>query len=129
VTLCYWAPDEPIEAIGRQVHHAFPRPVLVRHDGVRQGDNDQGTLFVEVIDQAPLSDGLKRLYDGTHVIFPPLRDWLWHVTCVRDTRGRDVEALKRSAADLRIEVPWLFDTVSLMELRGEKYEAVETWRL
>jgi hypothetical protein len=128
-TLCYWAPDAPIEEIEQQVRYAFPEALDIRLGGVMQGDNDQGTLFVEIIDEQPLDAGVQRLYDGTHVKFPPRDGWQWHVTCVRDTRGRDAEALLEAAASLRFETPWLFDTVSYLVLDGERYRPLATWRL
>jgi 2'-5' RNA ligase len=128
-TLCYWAPDAPTEEIEKQVRHAFPAPVEVRLGGVQIGDNDQRTMFVEVLDQKPLDAGLQRLCDGSYVDFPPLRDWRWHVTCVRDTRGRDVEELASAAACLLLDEAWSFDTVALLELRGDAYEPIATWNL
>jgi len=128
-TLCYWAPDAPTEDIERQVRYAFPSTTDVRLGGVRQGSNDQGTLYVEVLDRTPLDEALQRLYDGTHVEFPGLREWRWHVTCVRDTRGKDVAALKQAAASLPDESSWQVDTVAYLELRGERYEPIALWRL
>ncbi len=128
-TLCYWAPDVEVERLEEQVRYAFPTGVDVRLGGVEQGDNDQGTLFVEVIDQELLNHGLQRLYDGSFVEFPPQRDWRWHITCVRDTRDRDVEALRRASRTLQIEGPWRFDTVAYLELRGDRYEPIATWSL
>lgn len=128
-TLCYWAPDEPVDALEKQVRHAFPRPVEVELGGVKQGNNDQGTLYVEVVDPAPLQQGLERLYDGTYAAFPAMDHWRWHVTCVRDTRGKDVDALKAAATSLQIDGAWCVDTVALMELRGDRYEDVARWTL
>lgn len=129
-TLCYWAPDVPVEQIGAQVRHGFPAAVTVRLGPVHQGDNDQGTMFVQILDQEELNAGLKHLYDGTHVQFPGRDDWRWHITCVRDTRGRQMEPLWLAAEKLQVEdTPWVMNTVVLMELRGDRYEVVETWTL
>jgi hypothetical protein len=93
-TLCYWAPVADVENLEEQVRHAFPVPFDVRLGPVRLGTNDQQTMYVEVVDRSPLDEALVRLYDGTHVEMPVRRgDWLWHVTCVRESRGRDQAAL------------------------------------
>ena len=124
-TLCYWAPDARVEDIERQVSHAFSEPIEVRLGQVQQGDNDQGTLFVEVIDQEALNQGLERLYDGRYVLFPEKREtWRWHVTCVRDTRCRELDSLLRAARTLQLDQPWRFNTVALMELRGDQYHVL-----
>jgi hypothetical protein len=127
-TLCYWAPDASTEDLERQVRHAFPQAVDVRLGPVQQGDNDQGTLFVAVLDQDQLNKGLDRLYDGSHAAFPPRRDWRWHVTCVRDTRGKDAAALLDAAKVLN-PGSWRFEEVAYLELRGDRYERLATWRL
>ena len=85
--------------------------------------------LIKVVDPAPLQDGLHRLYDGKYAAFPALDEWRWHVTCVRDTRERDVEALLDAAKSLQVDASWCVDTVALMELRGDRYEDVARWAL
>jgi hypothetical protein len=129
-TLCYWAPEASEEALGMQVRHAFEAPVIVRLGGVKQGDNDQETLFVEVSETEGLEAALRRLYDGSHVEMPALNGgWKWHVTCVRDTRERDLEALWRAAEALSLGCEWRLGRVSYLELRGERYEGLASWQV
>lgn len=130
-TLCYWAPDAEPDVLERQVRHAFPAPFDVRLGDVRKGTNDQETLFVEVIDREPLDRALATLYDGTHVTFPDRRaDWLWHVTCVRESRGRDQDALMRAAQELCLgDAPWTVETVAYMQLQGGAYVTLASWKL
>lgn len=128
VTLCYWAPADGA-TLERQVRHAFANPVTVRLGGVRQFDNGEHTFYVEVLDTAPLDDARRRLYDGTHSTLPPLKQWTWHVTCVRNANGRDPDHLRRAAADLRLNTAWSIDTVAYLELRGDIYEPIATWKV
>jgi hypothetical protein len=128
-TLCYWAPHLEPEALERQVRHAFREPVLVRLGEVRLGDNDQGTFYVEVPDAAPLDAALSRLYDGAFVEMPERDVWRWHVSCIRDSRGRDLDALWLAAEDLKLGQDWSVDTVSYMELQSDRYIEVSTWRI
>lgn len=128
-TLCYWAPAVEPEVMERQVRHAFPRGFDVDLGEVRKGTNDQETLYVEVVDSSRLDGALEKLYDGTHVTLPKRRDqWLWHVTCVRESRGRDQDALMGAAKDLGPLTPWTVDTVAYMELQGSAYMTLATWR-
>ena len=126
-TLCYWVPDLPMDSIETQVCHAFAEPVEVRLGAVRAFANDQGTFYVEVLNTARLDQARRRLYDGTHAPLGEAGDWPWHVTCVRDTRGRDREALLRCAASLDASGPWKVDRVALLELRGDAYAPLGTW--
>jgi hypothetical protein len=129
-TLCYWAPAVAPETLERQVRHAFPAPFDVCLGEVRKGDNDQETFYVEVLDREPLDSALACLYDGTYVEMPKRRDdWLWHVTCVRESRGRDQDALMVAAKELCLDVPWTVDTVAYMELQGDTYAQLASWRL
>ena len=128
-TLCYWAPDASKQALGRQVNHAFSEPVTVRLCPVKQGDNDQGTLYVEVREAEALDAALQRLYDGTYVAMPTVDHWRWHVTCVRDTRERDLEALWAAARQLDLDCAWRIEKVSYLELRGNRYEELACWRV
>lgn len=128
-TLCYWAPALPADELQRQVLHAFQEPVTVRLGCVKQGDNDQATLYVEVCEAEALDGALQRLYDGTFVALPPVDHWRWHVTCVRDTRGRDMDALWTAARGLEMECTWRVDKVTYLELYGDRYEELACWRV
>ncbi|HLF76209.1 MAG TPA: 2'-5' RNA ligase family protein [Dehalococcoidia bacterium] len=128
-TLCYWAPQVEAEAFERQVRHAFPEPVSVKLGEVKIGDNDQGTYYVEVKDFAPLDAALARLYDGTFVEMPKRDVWRWHVSCVRDSRGRDRAAIWQAARELVLNQEWRVDKVAYLELRGTRYQELATWRL
>lgn len=126
-TLCYWAPDLPLSAFEKQVRHAFAEPVEVRLGAVRGFANDQGTLYVEVLNTGQLDRARRRLYDGTHAALGEAGDWPWHVTCVRDTRGWDRDALLRHAGRLDACGPWKVDRVALLELRGDAYTPLGVW--
>lgn len=128
-TLCYWAQDAEPEQLERQVRHAFAEPVAVHLGAVREFDNGEHTFYVEMGDTDRLDAARRRLYDGAHCLLPPLREWTWHVTCVRDSRGRDRDALRRAAADLARDSSWTVDTIALLELRDGVYEPVATWRV
>jgi len=131
-TLCYWAPTVEPELLERQVRHAFDAEGTpsVRLGEVRKGDNDQETLYVEVLDTQPLNSMHARLYDGAFVPLPGRDGWLWHVTCVRESRGKDQEALWAAAQSLDLkDAPWTVDTVAYMELRGDRYESIATWQM
>ena len=126
-TLCYWAPAGDVVALERQVRHAFREPVAVRLGGVQEFDNEEHTLYVRVQDTTSLNAARQRLYDGQYCAFPPLREWTWHVTCVRDSRNRDLKALRQSAADLTLDITWRVDTVAYMELQGSAYVPLALW--
>lgn len=127
-TLCYWAPDVPEDVLEQQVLHAFSEPVSVRLGGVKQGDNDQRTFFVEVTQTEELDHALRRLYDGTHVEMPDLNGgWKWHVTCVRDSRERDLDALWQAAKQLELGCQWRVSQVAYLQLNGERYEEIASW--
>src|SRR5262245_60745917 len=125
-TLCYWASVEPDAALEAQVRHAFPRPVEVRLGRVREFDNGEHTFYVEGLDTADLDAARLRLYDGTHLELPRRLglDWSWHVTCVRDSRGRDRDVLRRLAEGLTLDAPWRIERVAHMELSGGRYESL-----
>ncbi|HWC28462.1 MAG TPA: 2'-5' RNA ligase family protein [Dehalococcoidia bacterium] len=126
-TLCYWAPDVPAEQMERQVRHAFQAPIEVCLGSMKLADNDQGTLFVEVLTTEDLDAALTRLYDAKHLRMPEMNHWRWHVTCVRETRGRDLDALWRAAAELQLNRPWRVDRVSYLQLAGDRYEEIAAW--
>mgnify|MGYP001185913233 CR=1 FL=1 len=126
-TLCYWAPTADHALIERQVRHAFATPVSVYLGAVQEFDNDQHTFYVEVTASETLDDVRRRLYDGTHIELPPLTDWRWHVTCVRDSRERDLDALRAAAKELTVNQEWRIDTVSYLELQGDRYVELAAW--
>jgi 2'-5' RNA ligase len=130
-TLCYWASVEPGAALEAQVRHAFPGPVEVRLGGVREFANEEHTFYVEVLETAALDAARQRLYDRTHVALPRRLglDWTWHVTCVRDSRGRDREVLRRLATELTVDAPWRVERIAHLELRGERYEPLAEFGL
>jgi hypothetical protein len=128
-TLCYWPPTVEPEVLERQVRHAFDRPVTVRLGSVHEFGNADHTFYVEVLDTADLDAARVRLYDGAYLELPRRPDWTWHVTCVRYGKDGDIEALRRAATDLTLELPWRLDTVAYLELRGDRYETVAEWRV
>lgn len=128
-TLCYWAPVVEPDLLERQVRHAFDRPVAVRLGGVHEFGNQDHTFYVQVEETAALDAARVRLYDGTHLELPGRDAWTWHVTCVRYGVKGDVAALRRAAAELRLDATWQIDTVAYLELRGDRYEPVAEWRL
>lgn len=127
-TLCYWATVDstPLE---RQVRYAFDRPVEVRLGSVHRFENGEGTFYVDVQESAELDRARERLFDGTHVELTGRRTWTWHVTCVRDSRERDLDALSRAADELRLDMPWRIDRVAHLELRQGRYEPLAIWEL
>ena len=129
-TLCYWAPTVEPELLERQVRRAFDRPVAVRLGGVHEFDNDERTFYVEVLETAALDAARVRLYDGAHLALPGRTDWTWHVTCVRSSRDRDdLDTLRLAASTLQLDTTWSVETIAYLELRGDRYEAIATWRI
>jgi hypothetical protein len=101
----------------------------VRLGGVREFDNDEHTFYVEVLDTAPLDRARGRLYDGAHAALPLLKEWTWHVTCIRNSRRCDPHELRVHAQKLTLDAPWMVDTVSFMELRGDRSKPLATWHV
>ncbi|MGB3306201.1 MAG: 2'-5' RNA ligase family protein [Thermomicrobiales bacterium] len=132
-TLCYWVPDVPAEALEAQVRHAFARLVTVQLGRVRQFDNHDRTFYVEVGETGELDAARNRLYDGTHLALPGDPDFTWHVTCVRRSRGRDIDSLRAAADELAAEIGreprWTIDTVAWLELRDGVYQPLATWQV
>jgi hypothetical protein len=128
-TLCYWAPSVEPEALERQVRHAFEKAAAVHLGSVREFGNDEETFYVELMDTSTLDAARARLYDGAHLALPGRHEWTWHVTCVRDSRNRDKDELRRAAADLWLDVEWTVDTVGYLELRGKQYEPIAVWNV
>jgi 2'-5' RNA ligase len=130
LTLCYRPPRVADESIEAQVRHAFPRPVSVRLGGVAALPNRDRTLVVEVLDAAELDQARRRLYDTTFAEMGGYREWPWHITWVRYGIKRDSAALLALAErDLRFDLPWTIDAVSLLELQAGRYQPVAEWRL
>jgi len=133
-TLCYWAPPiEAAEALEAQVRHAFDRPVMVELGGIRTFDNRDRTFYVEVTATADLDAARTRLYDGTYLTMPGDPEFTWHVTCVRRSRGRDIDALRVAADGLASAIGraprWMIDTVAWLELRDGVYQPLATWKV
>jgi len=127
-TLCYWVPALEPDDLARQVRHAFPDPITVRLGKVHEFDNVDRTFYVDVQDTGGLDTARSRLFDGTHVELPGQdRHWTWHVTCVRKSVGRDLDALRWQARKLVVDAPWRVDTVALLELRGDRYHELIRW--
>lgn len=128
-TLCYWADQLDVTQLEAQVRHAFAEPGTVHLGSVHEFDNDQHTFYVEVSDTESLDTARARLYDGTFVALPGKTDWTWHVTCVRESRGRELEPLREAAAGLVVDAAWPIRHVAVMELRGDRYESVASWQV
>lgn len=128
-TLCYWAPAAAPEEVAAQVRHAFPQPVQVRLGRAREFTNRDHTFYIEVLDTAELDDARRRLYDGTYLSLPATADWTWHVTCVRRAPSADQDWLRAAVAALDLDLVWTIDTIAYLELRGDRYETVGSWRL
>lgn len=129
-TLSYWVPPVPMHRLDEQVRHAFARPIAVRLGGVREFDNVDRTFFVDVLNTEALDAARERLFDGTYVDLPARdRHWTWHVTCVRNSVGRDLDALRAHAGDLALDAPWQIDTLACLELQGDRYQEIHRWAL
>jgi hypothetical protein len=126
-TLCYWVPEVPLADLKSQVIHAFRRPVRVRLGAVEEFDNEQHTFYVAVSDSAELDAARRRLYDGRYVALAGFREWTWHVTCVRESIGRDLLPLRAAARDLSLHSDWHIDTVACLELQDARYVALAEW--
>lgn len=128
-TLCYWATGIDIKRLGAQVRHAFPSAPTVRLTPVREFADAQGTFYVGIEEATGLDECRRRLYDGTFASLGDLKEWPWHITCVRDSRNRNVEGIRSAAATLDAGSEWRVRRIACLELRGEQYEPVETWEI
>jgi hypothetical protein len=128
-TLCYWATGLDVDDLGLQVCHAFPAAIPIGLGEVAEFEDEQGTFYVKMLQTSALDAARRRLYDATHLDMGPAREWPWHVTCVRNTNGRDRRTLRSAAATLAPGDTWLLDEVACLELRGDRYETVRSWRL
>lgn len=130
LTVCYRPPHVPIERITAQVRHAFPRPVAVRLGGVAELRNRDRTLVVEVLDTAELDHARRRLFDSTHAEMGGYREWPWHITWVRFGIQRDSAALLALAArELRFDLEWTIERLSLLELNDGRYQPAAEFAL
>jgi len=130
VTLSYWAPAADALRLDEQVRHAFNRPIEVRLGGVREFDNPDGTFYVEVLDAEALDAARERLYDGRFLAIERRPAWWpWHITCVRYAtgRGRDLDALRRSARDLQLDAPWQIRRIEHLQLGSGRYHPLADW--
>ena len=128
-TLCYWVPGISMADLGAQVQHAFSRPATAWLGGVREFANDQHTFYVEVSRHSAVDEARTRLYDRTHTELPGHAEWTWHVTCVRDSRERDLPALRAAATRLTLECEWPVEKVACLELRADRYVVLEEWQV
>ena len=128
-TLCYWAPSVAVETMERQIRHAFPGPVSVRLGKVAEFKNDQHTFYVEVVGTDALEECRRALYDGKYLTFPTADTWTWHVTVVRDSRDRDLRALREATKTLEIPYSWHVSKVSYLQLTGGRYAELASWDL
>ena len=126
-TLCYWPPAVDPDLLYAQIRHAFDEPVTVRLGSVHEFDNTDHTFYLEVQETAALDRMRERLFDGTHVKLAGRTTWTWHVTCVRYGNERDLRLLHEVADQLTLNMPWQVDTVSYLELRGDRYETIAEW--
>ena len=63
-------------------------------------------------------------------VLPPRgRPGTWHITCVRYTRGQDVDRLMAQVAELPVDTPWRIARIAHLELRGDRYEPLAEWTL
>jgi 2'-5' RNA ligase len=132
-TLCYQVTGADLDALDRQVRHAFPEPVTVTLGGVHEFDNREGTFYVEVCGTDALDAARRRLYDGSALRLPGPAEFTWHVTCVRYPDDAEGEELRAAATDLERQIAtapeWTIDTIALLELRGDRYVSIMKWHL
>ena len=131
LTVCYRPPvDAPLESLEAQVRHAFSAPVTVRLGPVFVLAHQEAPLAVSVHDTAALDAARVRLFDGRFVEMGGRHEWPWHITCIRYGHNRDREALlATAAAELSLDAPWVIDTITYLDLRKGKYEALAEWSL
>jgi 2'-5' RNA ligase len=97
---------------------------------VQEFDNVDRTFFVDVSETDVLDSARERLFDGAFVDLPAKdRHWTWHVTCVRNSVRRDLDALRAHAAELSLNTGWEIETIACLELRGGRYLELQRWDL
>ncbi len=129
-TMMYWAifEDADLDAVERQIRHAFPAPVTVRLNDVHVFANPDRTRYVQVSDTDELDAARARLFDGTHYQFPEQRtEWDWHVTVVRYGSKADESMIDAAVGELNLFAPWTVDTLLWLELRDGVYQEVGRW--
>jgi hypothetical protein len=113
-----------------QVRLAFPRPVVVRLQGVAELPNRDHTLAIRVAEAAELDAARRRLFDATHLALGAFREWPWHITWIRyGIRCDSVAMLALAARELAIDESWSIDRVSLLERGESSYSQLAEWRL
>ena len=131
LTLCYDPPiadtPEALAALERQVRHAFASPVPIRLGGVAQFGDGHRTLYVRALQTEALDEARLRLFDGTHLAFPPLRPWPWHVSCLRNAAHAPFDLIDEARAALDFDVSQEVGAVEYRELRGQTYEVIARW--
>jgi 2'-5' RNA ligase len=127
-TLCYWVPDDA-SGLDAQVAHAFPTPIRVRLGGPHIFDNPDRTMYVEVQQHEELDAARARLVDGTHLTLPTRDRWTWHVTCLRRTVGIAADVIEAARRELLLDCTWEVDEIAHLQLDGDGYRRVATWRL
>lgn len=128
-TLCYSPPAVDPAVMEAQVRHAFPSALTVRLGSAQEFANYDHTFYVPVLETAALDAARVRLFDASSVALDGPARWTWHVTCLRYGRTRNLEEVRRAAAELAVECIWRLDTIAYLELRGKRYETVAEWRL
>jgi hypothetical protein len=113
--------------LGRQIWHAFPSPVRIRLGSVAQFGDGHRTLYVRALETEALDEARTRLFDGTHLAFPPLRPWPWHVSCLRNAAHAPFDLIDEARAALNFDVPIEVGAVEYRELQGRTYELIARW--
>ncbi|MDP1602758.1 MAG: 2'-5' RNA ligase family protein [Legionella sp.] len=131
LTLCYDPPitdtSDALAMLGRQVRHAFPSPVVIRLSGVAQFGDGHRTLYVRALETEALDEARTRLFDGTHLAFPPLRPWPWHVSCLRNAALAPFDLIEEARAGLDFDLTIEVGAVEYRELQGRTYEVIARW--
>ncbi len=130
LTVCYRPPHEPLDALEAQVRHAFARPVPVRLGSMFVLGHPEAPLAVSLHETQQLDRARQRLFDGRYVEMGGRHEWPWHITCIRYGYKRDRdELLSAASSELALDVAWLIDRISYLELRDGRYEPVAEWDL
>jgi hypothetical protein len=90
----------------------------------------EAPLAVSLQETAQLDLARERLFDRTYVEMGGRHEWPWHITCIRYGYKRDRDELLTAAAtELALDVSWLIDRISYLELRDGRYVPVAEWDL
>lgn len=128
-TLCYWVPDLAEAELGAQVVHAFPAGISVLLNNAAFFESGEQSMYLPIVESVALDEARRRLYDRTACDLGQQGEWPWHVTCVRDSRGRDRSELSAASTGLPSDARWEIDTVACLELRGARYIPIHAWNL